>query len=82
MKTYTILKTHRGKTREVTGTIPELIEYFGYTLECGASWSGHRGCRKVNKQPKTIKSLVIALNNAVHNTQGSCYDPDYYEYVD
>ena len=79
MKTYTIFKTHRGRTTEISGTLPELVEYFGYTLKSGASWSGHRGCRKVNTEPKTIKSLITALNNAVYNTQGSCYDPDSYD---
>ena len=75
-KEYTIIKYHRGRKTEVTGTIEELTEYFSYTLECGASWQNERGCRKVNKNPKTIKSLINAVNNAFDNTQSACYDRD------
>ena len=78
MKTYTIIKTHRDRQTEVTGTLPELIDYFRYTLDCGASWNGQRGCAKVNKNPKSIKGLLTALSNAVYNTQGSCYSQDSY----
>lgn len=81
MKTYTIIKTSHGRTTEVTGTIPELINYFSYTLKCGASWNYEKGCRKVTTQPKTIKSLMTALSNAVYNTQGCRYDQDSYDYV-
>lgn len=75
-KEYTIIKYHRGRETEVTGTIEELTEYFSYTLECGASWQNEKGCRKVNKNPKTIKSLINAINNAFDNTQSACYDRD------
>lgn len=79
-KEYTVICYHRGRTTEYTGTLEHLInKVFGYTLQCGASWEGQRGCRKVNTNPKSGKALVTALNNAVHNTQGSCYDPDWYE---
>jgi hypothetical protein len=74
MKTFCIIKTHRGRPNEVRGTIPELIDYFGYTLECGHSWN-----KRIPLEPKTIKSLVNALNNSARETQGRCYDPDYYE---
>lgn len=79
-KEYTIISHHRGRATEYTGTMEYLVdEVFGYTLECGASWSGQRGCKKVNRYPKTAKALVTALNNSSYNTQGSCYDPDWYE---
>ena len=77
-KVYTIIKNHRGTDKEVTGTLSELIQYFSYTLECGASWSYQKGCKKVNTEPKSIKGLITALSNAVYNTQGSCYNQDYY----
>lgn len=78
-KEYTVICTHRGRDTEYTGTIDRLVnEVFSYTLECGASWAHERGCVKVNRNPKTGRSLVTALNNAVHNTQGSCFNPDYY----
>jgi hypothetical protein len=74
MKEYTIIKTHRGREREITNTLPELIDYFSYTLLCGNSWNS-----KIPTNPKTIKSLVSALNRSVKETQGGCYDRDYYE---
>lgn len=76
-KEYTIIKYHRGRETEVSGTVEELTKYFSYTLECGASWQNERGCRKVNRNPKTIKSLITAINNAFDNTQRACYDRDY-----
>ena len=79
MKTYTIVKHRRGRESEFTGTLEELTQTFSYTLEVGYSWQSQRGCKKVNKQPKTIKALLTALANAVYNTQGSCYEQDYYE---
>ena len=82
MKTYTIIKTHNEKTYETTGTITELVEYFSYTLKSGASYNGQKGCKKVNTEPKTIKSLITALQNAVYNTQGSCYNQDSYDYTE
>lgn len=79
-KVYTVICHHRGRPMEYTGTMEELInDVFGYTLSCGASWYGHPGCRKVNTEPKTGRGLVTALNNAAHNTMGSCFDPDWYE---
>lgn len=79
MKEYTIVRYHRGRTQEYTGTLEHLVDVFKYTLTCGASWSSCSGCRKVNTNPKSVKSLVTALNNAVGNTQGSCYERDSYE---
>ena len=73
-KTYTILKTRRGNQSETTDTLENLVKAFGYTLECGNSWNS-----KINRNPKTIKGLVSALNKSVEETQGACYDPDYYE---
>lgn len=74
MKTYTIVKTRKGKEREQTGTIEELVKYYGYTLECGNSWNN-----KINRNPKTIKGLVNALNKSVEETQSGSYDPDHYK---
>ncbi len=74
MKTFTIVKTRRGKETETTATLEEHIKYFAYTLECGNSWNS-----KINRNPKTAAGLVSALNKSVAETMGSCYDPDYYE---
>lgn len=79
-KEYTVICHHRGRKTEYTGTLEHLIDdVFGYTLESGESLQYERGCRKVNTNPKSGKSLVTALNNAVHSTMVSCYDPDWYE---
>lgn len=79
-KEYTVIQHHRGRTNEYTGTIEHLVNaVFGYTLACGASWQRRKGCRKVNTNPKSGKSLVTALNNAAYNTMSSCYEPDWYE---
>ena len=57
-------------------TIAELIEYYSYTLEKGASWAHEKGNRKINKNPKSIKSLITNLcnseNNAAQNGHASC----------
>ena len=76
MKTYTITKTHRGRVSSQTGTVTELTEYYGYTLEVGHAWN-----HSIPLQPKTAKGLVSALNRSVRETQGSCFDPDFY-YMD
>ena len=71
-KIYFIKKYHRGRYTIVKGTIEQLVEYFGYALECGHSWNS-----KINKNPTTYKSLISNLNKSYHETQGSCYDPDF-----
>ncbi len=75
MKTYTITRTrHRtGSVSETTGTLPELVKGYSYTLECGASYSHEKGNAKINRNPKTIKSLISNLNNAVNNSAANGY---------
>lgn len=73
-KTFTVIKTRRGRQSETTDTIENLTKHFSYTLECGNSWNS-----KINRNPKTAAGLISALNKSVSETQGSCYDPDYYE---
>ena len=48
-------------------TLEELIEHFGYTLECGVAYQHEKGNKKIDRNPKTIKSLIKNLNNAVSN---------------
>lgn len=72
-KVYTVIKTHRGKEREITGTMEELIKYFKYTLDSGYSWN-----HKINTNPKTGKSLVTQLNKCVDELQGG-YSRDFYD---
>jgi hypothetical protein len=74
-KQYTIIKTRTGgrtgndDTREITGTLAYLIQYFSYTLEVGASYN-----HKINRQPKTIKSFISNLEKALDEKEGACYN--------
>lgn len=56
-----------------TGTLEELIKAYGYTLECGASWQHEKGNKKINRNPKTIHSLITNLNYAVDNSAANGY---------
>lgn len=67
--------THRGRTTIWAGNVEELrSNVFGYTLECGNSWN-----KKINREPKSVASLVTNLNNSVSETQGGRFDQDHYE---
>jgi len=57
-------------------TLSELIDYFGYTLEVGNSWN-----RKINRQPKTIRSFVSNLQKSYEEKEASCYDRTHVELV-
>lgn len=72
-KQHTIVKLRKGNEKKYTGTVEELTETFSYTLLSGNSYNP-----KINRFPKTIKALINNLNKSVDETQGGCYDPDYY----
>lgn len=73
-KVVYIAKEHRERVSVYAGTVETLVSRaFGYTLECGNSWN-----RKINRNPKSEKALVSALNKSVDETQGGCYSRDYY----
>lgn len=72
--TFSITKTRRGRETTKTGTLAELTEYFGYTLQSGNSYNS-----RISLAPRTAKSLVSALNKSVSELQRGSYDPDYYE---
>lgn len=55
------------------GTIPELIEAYSYTLEVGASWQHEKGNKKINENPRGIKSLITNLYNAKNNAAANGY---------
>ena len=78
-KTYIVHKYYARSSRDYfyKGTIEQLGDCFGYTLESGNSWNP-----KINRKPTTVKGLVSALNKCVKELQGSCYSQDYYEVVD
>jgi len=79
-KIYKIVgtNTRTGRTYTQEGTLEQLIKCYGYTLECGASYQREKGNAKINRQPKTIKSLVTNLNNAVNNSAANGYSSQYY----
>ena len=78
-KTYIVHKYYARSSRDyyIKGTVPQLTEYFGYTLEAGNSWN-----RRIVTRPRNIKSLISNLGKAVRELQGSCYNQDYYEVVE
>jgi len=84
MKTYTVTMTkdRTGSTYTSTGTIPELVKYYGYTLECGQSWQHESGNSKINRNPKGIKTLIKNLNNAVNNSAANGYAGETYNAVE
>lgn len=65
--TYTRPMTGRSYTSKPL-TVEEAVVYFGYTLECGASYEHERGNKKINRNPKNINSLLTNLNNASNNS--------------
>ncbi len=77
-KLYIITSTRSMSGRSSSSrplSVADAVEYFGYTLECGASWQHERGNKKINRNPKTIKSLITNLNNAANNTaRNGCGD--------
>ena len=70
-KKYTVsTESKSGEPRTQTGTLQELISYYSYTLEVGNSWN-----KKVNRNPKTIKSFVDNYNKAVDEKYGGYFRP-------
>lgn len=52
---------------EYTDTLENLIQTFKYSLETGESYQHEKGNKKINTNPKSIKSLITNLNNAIDN---------------
>ena len=77
-KRYVITSTRPFSGRSYKSrplTVAEAVEYYGYTLEVGASWAHEKGNRRVNRNPKTIASLLTNLNNASNNAaRNGCGD--------
>lgn len=79
VKEITIIKTRNGNDSEIVGTVEYLVNnYFGYTLEVGQSWEHEKGNRKINRNPKSGKSLVDNLNKAVTNSAANGYSSTYF----
>ena len=77
-KIHTIIISRRGKERETSGTLEELVQYFAYTLEKGESWQHEKGNKKINCHPKSIGALVKNLNNAENNAAANGYSSTSY----
>lgn len=61
-KKYYVAKIHNGNRMVFGGTLEELnTQVFGYSLECGNSWNS-----KIPRFPKSIKTLVKALNDSAY----------------
>lgn len=68
-----VKSVHKGRETIYAGTIEDMIKnVFGYTLECGHSWNN-----KIPEEPKTLKSLVKALNHSANECNN--YHDSYYE---
>lgn len=67
-KTYKIVESRRGRETTISGDLPYLIDYFSYTLSCGASYQHEKGNKQINQNPTTLRSLVSNLNNAKNNS--------------
>lgn len=86
-KVYTIKETHsplfgnRITERVHTGTLEELIEYYSYTLEVGASYQHERGNKKINCHPTTIRSLLSNIAKAKDNSACNGYSGYSYELI-
>ena len=57
---------------QFTGTIAELTEMFSYTLEIGNSWKS-----SIQRNPKTIKSLISNIQKSYDVKEGACYERTY-----
>jgi hypothetical protein len=77
-KTYKVIQHRRGKELAFEGTLSELVETFSYTLKCGASYQHEKGNKKINRNPKTIASLVSNLTAAKNNAAANGYSDTYY----
>ena len=74
----------RGEQRKYSqvGTLLELIKAYSYSLEVGASWQHEDGNKKINRNPKSIKTLVSNLYNAANNGAANGWSGESYESVE
>ena len=68
---YSYIGTSTSETDPMT--LQEAVKYFAYTLSAGASYAHEKGNKKINCEPKTIKSLISNLNNVVNNSAANGY---------
>ena len=68
-KIYKVNIEYSGRENIIDGTLEELINYFSYALEIGNSWD-----RRINRNPKTIKSFIINLQKSYEEKESACYN--------
>lgn len=79
---YTLEKSRSGRgtqndsTTTIKRTLPDLLQYFGYTLEIGHSWNS-----KISRYPKTIKSFMKNLQMSYEEKEAACYSRTYVNLV-
>jgi hypothetical protein len=75
-KTYKIqLLGRRNQIYE--GTLEELKKKFSYTFEIGYSWN-----KKINTNPKTIKSFISNLQKAYSTKEACIYSRTFVELIE
>lgn len=67
-KVFKIEKVRKGRTEIIEGTLDELKRRFSYTFEIGYSWN-----KKINTNPKTIKSFVKNLRMSLKEKEGGTF---------
>lgn len=67
-KIYKVKTISNSRENIFEGTLEELINIFSYTLEIGNSWN-----KKINREPKTIKSFIKNLQNSYEEKEAYCY---------
>jgi len=83
-KLFKVITVVRGmnsnRENETVGTLSDLIQWFGYTLECGQAYQHEYGNKKINRNPRGIKSFITNINNATNNAAANGYsNKTYYE---
>jgi len=68
-KIFSIKKEKNNRETIITGTLSYLINYFSYTLEVGNSYN-----KKINRNPKNIKSFITNLEKALDEKESCCFD--------
>jgi len=87
-KIFKVVETKRStygnsepRTYSQVGTLDELIQAYSYSLEVGESWQHEQGNKKINRNPRGIKTLVTNLENAANNAAANGYSGCSFEEV-
>lgn len=82
LKKYTIeFNKYRECNIQYRGNLHELIDYFNDLLEEGKLYENERYNRKITTNPKSIRSLIINLNNSKNNASRNGHTNDNYHLI-